>query len=206
MISYTSEEISMLDSGIIRLGLFFYLATDPEIRLWLGAGSIRPGVNVYDPGGTGEYKGLGEITDVPPFKQITSGAAERVEFTISGVSGDILSLASAGDAQSVKGKRVAYGFALMGSDWSLLGPVHWCANYTADYLSISQQLTGDPDTPIIRTITLSCGTILTGRNRPGLAYWTNKDQQARYPGDLFCSLTPRYAHQFNKTWPTFTGT
>jgi hypothetical protein len=195
-------ELAALESGAVRLGVFFRLDTAPVVRLWLGIGDIQPGVNALDPDGA-EYKGFGAIQNVPAFKQLINGKAERVDFTLSGVSGDILAIASGGDAQQVKGKRTAVGFAIMAPDWSLLGAVKWCANYVADYLAIQQQVTADPQDPIVRTITLSCGTLMTGRRRPGLSYFSNQDQQARFPGDRFCERTPVYANGFNKTWPTF---
>lgn len=195
-------ELAALESGKQRIGVFFRLETDPVVRLWLGFGKINPGVNAYDLTGA-VYRGFGEIQNIPAFNQLINGKAERVEFTISGVSGEILTIASGGDAQQVKGKRVAVGFALMGGDWALLGAVKWCANYTADYLSIQQAATDDPMNPIVRTISLSCGSLLTARRRPSFSYFTDQDQQARFPGDRFCERTPAYANGFNKTWPTF---
>jgi hypothetical protein len=195
-------ELAALESGRQRIGVFFRLDTDPVVRLWLGFGKIHPGVNAYDLTGA-VYRGFGELLNPPAFKQLINGKAERVDFTISGVSGDILGIASGGDSGQVKGKRVAVGFAIMASDWSLLGAVKWCANYTADYLAIQQAVTDDPMQPIVRTVTLSCGTIMTGRRRPSYSYFTNQDQQARFPGDRFCERTPVYANGFNKTWPTF---
>jgi hypothetical protein len=196
------DELSVLESGSQRIGIFFRLETDPIVRLWLGFGDIKPGLNAYDSVGE-KYNGLGAIQSVPSFKQLMNGKAERVDFTLSGVSGEILEIASGGDAEQVKGKRVALGFALMNSDWSLIGPIKWCANYLADYLSIQQQVTEDPKQPIVRLITLSCGTVLTRRRRPSYSYFTDQDQQARFPGDRFCERTPVYANGFNKTWPTF---
>lgn len=196
------DELASLDSGSQRIGIFFRLETDPIVRLWLGFGSIEPGINAYDMTGA-EYVGFGAIQDVPAFNQLINGKAERVDFTISGVSGDILKIASGGDAEQVKGKKVAVGFALMAPDWSLLGAVKWCANYTADYLAIQQALTEDPMQPIVRTVTLSCGTLMTARRRPNYSYFSNQDQLARFPGDRFCERTPVYANGFNKTWPTF---
>lgn len=198
----SDAELVALESDVVNIGIFFRLETTPIVRIWLGFGAIDPGVNVYDLTGA-EYLGFGEIHDVPAFKQLINGAAERVDFTISGVSGDVLAIASGGDAQQVKGKRVSFGFALMAPDWSLLGPVKWCANYLADYLGITQQITNDPKTPIVRTLSLSCGTLLTARRRPALSYFSNQDQQARFPGDRFCERTPVYGNGFNKTWPTF---
>jgi hypothetical protein len=66
-----------------------------------------------------------------------------------------------------------------------------------------QQAVAAPSDPIVRTIGLSCGTRFTGRRRPSLSYFSPQDQEARYPGDLFCNLVGRYAHGFNKAWPQF---
>lgn len=197
-----AAELAALEAGAVRIGVFFRLETDPIVRIWLGIGAIEPGVNAYDLAGA-RYDGLGAVTSVPAFKQLINGRAERVDFTVSGVSGEILEISSGGDPEQVKGRRVAVGFALMAEDWSLLGEVKWCANYTADYLSIGQDVTDDPEMPIVRTITLSCGTLLTGRRRPAFSYFTDADQNGRYPGDRFCERVGVYANGFSKTWPTF---
>jgi hypothetical protein len=200
--NFNANELTALELDVQNIGVFFRLDTSQIVRLWLGFGKIEPGVNVYDLTGA-EYKGFGEITNIPTFKQLLNGAAERVEFTLSGVSGDVLTIASGGDAQSVKGKRTAVGFALMDLSWALLGPVRWCASYIADFLSVRQEA-ADPMSPIVRTISLSCGTRFTGRRRSSLSYFSDPDQQGRYPGDPFCSLTGRYAHGFQKPWPVYT--
>jgi len=198
----SDAELAVLESGQQRIGIFFRLETDPIVRLWLGVGNIMPGVNAYDLTGA-EYIGFGAIQSVPAFKQLINGKAERVDFTISGVSGEILGIASGGDSEQVKGKPVAVGFGIFNETWALLGAVKWCANYTADYLSIAQAVTDDPMAPTVRSVTLSCGTLMTGRRRPSFAYFTDQDQKARSPGDRFCERTPLYATGFSKAWPTF---
>lgn len=195
-------ELAALESDVVNIGVFFRLETDPIVRLWLGFGNIAAGVNTYDLTGA-EYIGFGEIQEIPELNQMINGAAQRVDFTLSGVSGDVLQIASGGDAEQVKGKPVAVGFALMAQDFSLLGSIKWFASYTADYLSVQQPAVSDPTQPIVRTVTLSCGSLMTGRRRPSFSYLSDQDQQARHPGDLFCSLVGRYAHGFNKAWPTF---
>lgn len=197
------DELAVLESGMQRIGVFFRLATEPTpVRLWTGIGKIEPGTNTLDISGA-TYIGFGELQDVPEFNQMINGAAQRVEFTLSGVSGDVLSVASGDDADAVKGKAVAVGLGIFSQDWSLLGSVKWFANYTADYLSVQQSATEDPTQPIVRTVTLSCGSLMTGRRRPSYSYLSDQDQQARSPGDLFCSLVGRYAHGFQKAWPKF---
>jgi hypothetical protein len=200
-VTFNEAELAALESGSQRIGIFFRLDTDPIVRLWLGFGNIAPGVNVYDLTGA-EYKGFGAINNVPSFKQLLNVAAERVEFILSGVSGEVMQIASGDDAEQVKGKRTAVGFALMDQTWAMLGMVHWCAYYVADFLSV-QQNAADPMEPIVRTISLSCGTRFTGRRRPSLSYFSDQDQQSRSLLDLFCSLVGRYAHGFNKAWPQF---
>lgn len=198
----TTAEKEELASGFQNIGIFFRLDVDPPVRIWLGFGDIRPGVNVLDPTGA-TYHGFGEIAAVPAVKQMINGAAERVEFSLSGVEGEVLELAAAHDAEAVKGKRVSVGFAVMDAAWQLVGPVRWIRHYTADFLTIQQQPTDDPATPIIRTLSLSCGSLMTTRRRPALGYFTNQDQQRRSPGDRFCERTPKYAPGFNKTWPRY---
>lgn len=194
-------ELAALESNAFRIGIFFRLETDPVVRIWLGFGPIDPGANLFDAEGA-EYKGFGELSEIPDFNQLLNGAAERVEFTLSGVSGDVLAIASGNDAQQVKGKRTSVGFALMDANWQLLGSVHWCALYIADFLSISQQPSAVGEDPS-RVISLSCGSRFTGRRRPSFSYFSDEDQVARHPGDRFCSLVSLYAHGFNKQWPTF---
>lgn len=198
--NFNGAELAALDSSNFRLGVFFRLATDPVVRLWLGFGNIEPGVNAYDLSGA-LYRGCGELLDVPAFRQLLNGAAERVRFGFSGVSGDVLSIA-AGEASIVKGKAVAVGVGIMAQGWTLIGEIRWCAFYVADYLSIDQSAAA-PGQAVTRSVGLSCGSRFTGRRRPSLSYLSDQDQQARYPGDLFCNLVGNYAHGFSKQWPTF---
>jgi hypothetical protein len=201
--NFNDAELAALDSGVVPIGVFFRLDVAPEpVRLWLGFGDIRPGVNIYDPDGMALYRGLGELQNIPAIRQLLNGAAERVEFSLSGVGGELHAIASGGDSEAVKGRPVTLGFGLMDERWALLGVLHWCAYYVADYLGGSQTV-DDATSEVVNVITLSCGTRFTGRRRPGYAYFSDQDQQARFPGDLFCSLAPNYAHGFNKTWPVF---
>ncbi|TFV34548.1 hypothetical protein E4K66_30750 [Bradyrhizobium frederickii] len=199
---FNDDEIAALKGDVQNIAAFFRLDTDPVIRLWLGFGNIVASANVLDPDGA-TYVGFGEIKDLPEFSQMINGAAERVDFTLSGVSGEVMQIAANNDADSIKGKRVSVGVGIFGADWQLLGAPHWLANYRADFLSIDQPPVTDPASPIVRTITLSCGTLLTSRRRPSFSYFSDQDQQARFPGDTFCNLAPRYATNFNKKWPKF---
>lgn len=198
--SFNDAEIAALARGTRRIGVFFLLETADPVALWLGYGKIKPGINAYDSVGR-EYKGFGEIQNVPSIKQLLNGAAMRQDFVLSGVKGDVLD-AVGNDSEAVKGKPVHVGYALMDADWQLLGPIHWLASYTADYIAVSQPPT-QLDQPITRTITLSCASRNTGRRRPLYGYFTDADQQARSPGDKFCSLVSNYSRTFPKAWPHY---
>jgi hypothetical protein len=201
--NFTDDELAALAADTISIAAFFRLETDPVVRLWLGFGDIAATSNVLDPDGA-VYTGFGEIAGLPEFSQMINGAAERVEFTLSGVSGAVAQLAANNDADQIKGKRVSVGFGIFGADWQqLLGAPHWLANYRADFLTINQPPVTDLGAPIARSVTLSCGTLLTSRRRPSFSYFSDKDQQSRFPGDKFCEFTPKYATNFNKRWPTF---
>lgn len=200
---FNDAELASLESSNQQIGIFFRMATDPVIRLWLGLGKIKPGVNVLDPSDGGQYLGLGEIENIPSYKQLLNGAAERVDFIMSGVSGETLQLASV-DTDSVIGKRIDLGFMLFGQNWQPLGPVHWHANYIGGPLSVRWQKSDDPTQAAVRTLSLSAGSTFTSRRRPSFAYWTDPDQQARVPGDEFCSLAAQYTIEFNLPWPVYT--
>lgn len=200
--NFNNDELAALESGAHNIGVFFRLDVSPTVRIWLGFGDIKPGLNVLDGDGA-IYRGFGAIQNVPSFKQMINGQAERVEFTLSGVDEEILRIASSDDAEQVKGKRTSVGYALMGKSWNLLGPVRWPANYYADFLSVRQVSTDDPAQPIVRTIGLSCGTLFTARRRPSYSYFSDNDEKARFPGDRFCERVSVYANGFTKTWPRF---
>jgi len=198
---FNDAELAVMASGTYSIGIFFRLETDPVVRLWMAHGSIEVGINAYDPSGA-TYTGFGELLAVPVVKQLLNGTAERVDFTLSGVSGEVLSKAL-GEAPTVKNKIVRVGFAFMSPpSWATIGEIHWFGKYVADFVQIDQA-PADAADEITRVLTLSCSTRFTGRRRPAFSYYTDADQQARFPGDQSCEYVTLYAHGYNKQWPSF---
>lgn len=197
---FNDGELAALEAEVQNIGVFFRLDTDPAVRLWGGAFNIEPGVSVLDEAGA-VYLGFGELRDIPRVKQLLNGAAERVEFTMSGVDGAVLAMA-ASDAGVVKGKRVSLGVMWFSESFAPLGPIHWVADYVADFLAIEQQQ-ASALAPVTRLVKLSCGSRFTGRRRPALSYFSDQDQEARHPGDRIFALVGNYAHGFSKQWPKF---
>lgn len=198
MLDLTDAEIDALDSSTQRIGIFFRLATEPVVRLWLGVGKCRVGINAEDADGA-IYKGFGELQNVPVVQQLINGAAERVEFFASGVTAETLRMASI-EASDVRGARVAMGVGIFSGSWQLLGVPKWIFRGIADFVVLNQEPSEDG---LMRMVTLSVGSLFTGRRRRGLSYLTDRDQQERHPGDLFCERTSLYSADVNKVWPRF---
>lgn len=199
----SDAEFTQLEAGAPRIGFFFRLDTDPVVAIWMGVGRVKPGTDSIDPVTGRSYYGFGEILDVPSFRQLINGQAERISFTLSGVSEEIVRLATEEDAPAIKGVDTALGFALMDDEWQPLAGIKWIRRYTADVLKAGQPPVDSKDDPIVRTITLSVGSLMTGRRRPGLSYFTDFDQQRRSPGDKFCERVTLYTQETTKAWPRF---
>lgn len=181
-----------------RVGIFFRLEIDPVFRLWLGIGDCEAGIDATDGSGA-TYSGLGEIINVPAFQQLINGAADRVSFALNFVSQEVAALASR-DANEVKGVTLMMGFGLFDGDWQLIADPTWLRRFTVDYLTVSKEATaGDA----VWSLSLQARSFLTGRRRPGLSYFTDADQKARYPTDRFCERASLYSADVVKTWPKF---
>jgi hypothetical protein len=195
---FNADEIAALDADAQRIGVFFRLEVDPVLRLWLGLGPCEPGVNTLDPVGA-TYLGAGKLLNVSDFDHLINGAAQRVEFALSGVSDDVQAQLTVA-ANTVRDRPVALGLGIMGPDWQLLGAVRWCWRGYGDYLSADRTSEG---AEAVQTVTLSAGTLMTGRRRGRNAYFTDQDQQRRSPGDRFCERTGLYREEVRKVWPRF---
>lgn len=182
-----------------RVGIFLRLDLVGSVqRLWLGVGDCEAGIDADDGAGA-TYHGLGELLGVPQFQQLVNGTAERVTFALSGVSASVVALAN-NHADDVKNVPLLVGIGVFGPDWQLLAAPTWLRRFVVDYLSVSQDPTdGEP----IRTLSLSARSFLTGRRRPGLSFYTDRDQQALSAGDRFCERTPIYSQEVTKVWPRF---
>jgi hypothetical protein len=196
-VTLSQPEIDALESDTQKIGVFFRMATDPVVRLWLGVGDVAPGINALDAENE-TYSGLGQLIDVPALQELINGVADRVTFHVSGVSAETSAMAST-EANVVKQKSVAVGVCLFGASWQQLGVPIWLWNGKADFVTRQQQSDGSSTT---RVIELSVGSLFTSRRRRGLSYLTDQDQQARSPGDKFCERTSLLS-QFEKVWPTF---
>ena len=188
---------AQINGRLIRTSFFMRIDTPTPVRAWAGIGDfVLPPDNVETTGGT--YKGLGVISDMPSFEQLVNGVAQRVEFTLSGVDQRISELADQ-DAPEVRSKRVNVGLQFLDDDWQPLADILWVWEGEADVIRKSSVST--PDFQRTYTITLSVGSITTGRRRPGLSYFTSAQQRRRSADDAFCDRTGLYTQSAEIKWP-----
>lgn len=186
-----------LAKSVPRIGVFFRLGINPPWRIWLGVGDCDAGIDAED--GAGEtYNGYGELLNVPAFSQLLNGAADRVSFTLAGISDRVAQMAS-NESEDVKGVILKVGIGVFDDDWQIIDSPIWIRTFVVDYLSIDRQM-NEKDASVW-TVSLAARSFFTGRRRPGHSYFTDADQQARHSGDRFCDRAAIYTVEVVKLNP-----
>jgi hypothetical protein len=191
---------AQLEGGALRPAILLRIATDPVIRLAsIAVRDVTIPTDAVETEMGAIYQSMGLLTDVPAINQMLNGDAERVEFGLSGVAvtGEIAALAS-GEADAIRGVAVNLGFFLFDANWQKATPVAWLADYEADSLSIER--TGDAQ-GATRTMKLSCGSVMSGRRKPAISYFTDPDQRRRSADDAFFGFVRGYFAGTTKVWP-----
>lgn len=165
----------------IRESYLLRIASDPPARIWSGFGDLVIPADIVEPV-PATYMGAGELLSAPDFQALINGVAERLEFTVSGVSTETLRLALE-DAPSVKGATVHLGRVDFDSNWQIVA-VEWEAVFRADALVVESQGNGGARQ---RTISLSIGHGDTGRSYAPSAFFTDADQRRRSATDAIFS-------------------
>jgi hypothetical protein len=203
---WPAVSIEMLRSGLVRGAILFRIATGlndspigPVIRLWAGIGEMTIDADTIEDDAGNLYQGLGLLGGIPAVSELINGLQERIAFSISGegMTADIAAIAST-EAADIRGARCNLGFLIFDKDWQIASPTAWLWEGTADSLTISRD--GDAESAT-RTITLSVGSLFTGRRRPQIAYFTDADQKRRSPDDDFFINVRGYSAKTTKVWP-----
>lgn len=189
---------AQLAGGIVRPAIFFRTATDPVVRLWAGIGDIEVAADLIETD-TAIYKGIGDLGNIPALQQLINGTATRVDFTVSGIGPTGLRLADE-DAPQVRGRTVNIGFRTLDKDWQPSMPMAWVWEGESDVITLDSRLDGDRR---IETLTLSVGSLFTGRRRPRYKHYTDQEQRRRSPDDRLCDRVNLYSQAYTKTWPRF---
>lgn len=184
--------------GAPRWSLFALIkAESGPLRAWLGVGDYEIAADDVDTTG-GTYLGVGLVGDIPGLSQLVGGLAERVEFTLNGADNRTLRLADE-DAAEVRNAPVYVGIVFFDQDWQQADPIAWLWEGTADVPSVDRS--ADESGGIVRSVSLSVGSVFTDRTRPQLGFYTPADQKRRSPTDTFCDRVPGYGIDSAVQWP-----
>lgn len=198
----TEEVATALGQGTVRIAVFVFIDIDGDpLRLWFGNGDYPVPPSAIDPAG-GIYKPLPPLAGLPVLSQLLNGEADRVEFSISGVSAEAIALADE-DAETVLGAPVHMGLTGLDQDWQPLSDPIWIWEGEADSPRFSWDTSTDADgvTSQTRIVGLSVGTALTGRRRPKIRIFSGVEQRRRSADDRFCDRAPTYSRGSTRKWP-----
>lgn len=185
-----------LAGDAIRPAIFLLIkSTEGPLRMWTGFGDFPLAPDAIDTTG-GVYEGLGEFAAPPVVNQLLNGTAQRVTFSLSGVSAEILALVSA-DAETLRSAPVHLGFSNLDDAGAPQFDPVWLWEGESDTPQLARQPGGGP-----RTVSLSIGTAMTGRKRPEFAFFTAPDQRRRYPTDAGLDRVNSYSTRTTVRWPT----
>lgn len=197
--SFNPAMQAALLSATVKFDVLFLVFSSPTpIRVWTGLSNYQLAADDTDTEG-GLYLGLGWLQGIPAVSQLINGAAERVEFTLSGVDAAVVALADS-EAPGLRNADAFMGLMLWDSLDQPLGAPKWLWEGTSDSPRVAST-PSDKDGSPIRQVTLSLGTPMTRRRRPDLAYWTDIQHQVDRPGDTFFSQVPLYNSSTTVRWP-----
>jgi len=136
------------------------------------------------------YIGCGDVGNIEGLEEARGTQANQVTFTLSGVAdspADLLAKAI-DDTDIVQGRVVAVSIQLFDGAWATISTPRLI------WFGFCQQprVTRDAASSEVgarRILTLPAEGMFVGRARPAAGRYTNMEQQARFPGDLFCEYT-----------------
>lgn len=184
MAFFSSEQVAQLSGAVVRLDFLveFQFASGTK-RVWSGNQALTAGGHEWLPTrGAGTIDGLSGMTGT---------AAETVTFTLSGIPNEqagLLAEALAGSDDTAQQLVIVY-LHLFGEDWQPLGsPIGiWWGFMQPPQVSRSEMIGVEG---AVQSVKMSAENAFFNRSRPPFGRYTDRDQQARSPGDLFLQFTP----------------
>lgn len=157
---------------------------DGEMAVWGGEYDLVSGGKTW--------KGLGSVASVDGLDQAATLESSAMTFTLSGVEKpgtgtSFISIAKSSDRANYVRRLVSVYLQFFDEDWQALdAPFAIKAGIMSD-MQMSRSRTKDG---YLRTITLQANNIFYGRGVAPAAYYTDRDQQTRHPGDLGMQFIP----------------
>ena len=156
------------------------------VRLWTGFGPLIT-LDGY------AWSGLGELGTIDGLTTAFNGTAPAGRLSVSGVDPGLISVA-VGETDDFVGQPVAI-FLQAFDGRALSGMPCAIAVRLMTSLTVSRSINN-------RTLSIEYETPYTGRNRPAGGFYSDRDQQKRFPGDTFCERTPLLMFA-SRRWPDY---
>jgi len=167
---------------------------DTPRRWWMGLGDLAAGGHIW--------QGTGSMIQIDGLEQALGTAAPKTTFTLSGVDATVVSLARQASAR-VKDRpcQVYIQFFEIAPGGNQMPWAPLDAPY-AVWSGIMDQMSYAAEGPSQRRVTLTAESIWTGRRRPAYGFWTDRDQNARFPGDRGLEQVVNLVQKTIR-WPVF---
>ncbi|MCA0401284.1 MAG: hypothetical protein LCH38_10770 [Proteobacteria bacterium] len=165
--------------AVLRAAHLFHAAfKSGDVRFWTGRGDLVAGGHTWT--GSADFIGVSEI-------DAAAGAfASPFTVTLSGLPAehfDAYARLMVVDASEYRGRAITVSICFFDEAWQVIEEPIACQ-------------TGFMDVPILdadagsRRITLQCEGPFVTRSRPRHGFYTDEDQQLRYPGDKGLEFAP----------------
>ncbi len=181
---FTSDQIDALSAGTVRVDIMAELQFRSEtVRLWNGNYDLTSGGRTWRP-----LRGAAEISGV----SVSGGtAAESVTMTLNGLPDqdpDLLALALE-ETPDVVQQFVNLYLQFFDEDWQPQGaPLGFWWGFMQPPKVSRTPMEGTEGG--VQSIRLDAESAFMNRSRPPFGRFTDRDQQSRSPGDLFCQFAP----------------
>lgn len=170
--------------------------TSEPIRLWRGHGKLTTN-DGYD------WLAIGQLGAMAGITQAVNGQAPEASFTLSGVDADIVRLARDEFDDEVRGRLVRVLVQFFGVDDEGDPDNQRCLdNPYPVWAGRCQKPRFVLEEGGERSVTVTAESIFSTRRRPNAAMYTDRDQQARFPGDKGFEFVGSVLRK-TLTWPDF---
>lgn len=176
--------VTARDQGIAFLIKFDFVSVTK--RVWTGFGKL-PTLDSLT------WEGIGDVISIEGLSQLSSTAATEGRLTVSGVSPDLLAKAIDEDPEFLQ-RPVSFFLQGFQNRALVSNP-----NPLGLRIMTGMEISRDGST---RTIAITHESPYIGRNNGASSFYTDQDQQNRYPGDRACERTPYLAFK-RDDWPAY---
>lgn len=173
--TFLGADAPLVAGPIARLALLAWFDFDGDPRwYWTGFGPLRTSDDQI-------WEGTAGLATISGLSQPIGTSAQSVTFSLSGVDPRIIALARQQSA-TVKGRDCAVYVQLFDENWQIVGDRRHVWSGALDVMTYKASADST------YTVDLTAESIWAGRRKPAHGFYTDADQQARFPGDLGCQF------------------